>query len=83
MDKIYYGAALYPELWDKATVTKDIKHMHALGMNLVRIGEFAWSTFEPNCDEFDLSILDFTVNEAYSQNIDTIVCIPTATPPFG
>ena len=82
MGKLYYGAALYPELWDKGTVTKDIKHMHALGMNLVRIGEFAWSTFEPNCDEFDLSILDFTVNEAYSQNIDTIVCIPTATPPI-
>lgn len=47
MDKVYVGAAYYPELWDLSEVDKDIERMHAAGVNVARIGEFAWSRMEP------------------------------------
>lgn len=46
--KLYHGAAYYPELWDEAVIKKDIKLMKETGINVVRIGEFAWSKIEPN-----------------------------------
>ena len=52
--KLYYGAAYYPELWDEATITKDIELMKIAGINLVRMAEFAWSAMEPHRDEFQV-----------------------------
>jgi hypothetical protein len=40
--KFYYGAAYYPEAWDLKEVDQDIVRMKELGMNVVRMGEFAW-----------------------------------------
>lgn len=82
MPKNYYGAALYPELWDSKTVETDIKHMKNLGINLVRIGEFVWSTLEPELDAFDMSILTNTIELLQRYDIDVIVCTPTPTPPI-
>lgn len=82
MNKIYYGAALYPELWDETVIEKDIKHMKDLGMNLVRFGEFAWSVFEPEQNNFKMSVLTKTLELLKKHGIDAIVCTPTATPPI-
>ncbi|MBL4826767.1 MAG: beta-galactosidase [Spongiibacteraceae bacterium] len=46
--KLYHGAAYYPELWPPEDVVADIAEMKKLGINVVRMGEFAWSTMEPN-----------------------------------
>jgi beta-galactosidase len=40
MRKLYYGAAYYPELWDKKTVDQDITLMRAAGINN---GEDIWA----------------------------------------
>ena len=37
----YIGSAYYPELWDKEEILKDVERMKDLGLNTVRIGEFA------------------------------------------
>ena len=47
MEKVYVGAAYYPELWPLSEVDKDIERMKAAGVNCVRMGEFAWSAMEP------------------------------------
>ena len=53
----YIGAAYYPELWDESEIDRDIEQMKAHGMNVMRIGEFAWSKMEPREGEIDLSFL--------------------------
>lgn len=45
--KIFIGAAYYPELWDEREIEKDILRCKELGVNTLRIGEFAWSKMEP------------------------------------
>lgn len=82
MKKLYYGAALYPELWSENIVEKDISHMQSLGMNLVRFGEFAWSTFEPEQDCFNMTMVTKTLELLKKYNMDAIICTPTATPPI-
>src|SRR5437588_8451985 len=54
----YHGAAYYPELWPEEDIARDIAEMKKLGINVVRIGEFAWAKMES--DEGEIS-LDFFV----------------------
>ncbi|NCU25204.1 beta-galactosidase [Candidatus Nomurabacteria bacterium] len=80
-DKLYYGTAFYPELWPWETVLEDIRIMKDAGINVVRIGEFAWSSIEPEENEFDLSVFKESIDILYQNGIDTVLCTPTATPP--
>ena len=41
------GVAYYPEAWPEARWDEDIALMRDAHINLVRMGEFAWSRFEP------------------------------------
>ena len=77
-----HGAAYYPELWDKNTWEKDIEHMKHLGINTVRIGEFAWSIMEPNPDEYHFEKFVEAMDLLAENNISVILCTPTATPPI-
>jgi len=47
MEKIYVGAAYYPEIWDDSEIEKDIVRCKELGINTLRVGEFAWGKMEP------------------------------------
>lgn len=80
--KLYHGAAYYPELWSREIVDQDIEHMKAVGINVVRIGEFLWSRLEPVEDEIDVSFLAEMIDLFYRNGIETILCTPTATPPI-
>lgn len=80
-NKIYHGAAYYPEVVDFNTVKKDIEYMKQLGINVVRIGEFAWALLEPEEDSFNIGIFDKAIEEFEKNNIKVIMCTPTATPP--
>ena len=81
-DTIYYGATLYPELWNFEIVKKDIERMKKIGMNTARIGEFAWSTFEPQENIFNFDILEQTIRELEKQDMHVIVCTSTVAPPI-
>lgn len=81
MKKIYIGAAYYPELWDESEIDKDIRRCKELGINALRMGEFAWGKMEPKEGEFHLEWLENTVDKLYENGIYTVMCTPTATPP--
>ncbi|WP_462405406.1 beta-galactosidase [Gracilibacillus sp. Marseille-QA3620] len=80
--KLVHGAAYYPELWDVQAVEIDISYMKEVGINTVRMGEFAWSKIEPNEGEFDLSFFKDIIELLCSNGIETVMCTPTATPPI-
>ena len=48
-----YGCAYYPEAWPESRWETDMKLMSEAGIDLVRMGEFNWSNFEPREGEFD------------------------------
>lgn len=79
--KLYYGASYYPEDWNMQGIDEDIKRMKELHMNVVRMGEFAWSKMEPVEGKYEFTWLKSTINKLHSNGISTILCTPTATPP--
>lgn len=79
--KIYYGVAYYPESWPRENVQEDIRHMHNLNMNVVRMAEFAWSTMEPQEGQYEFDWLHSIIEELHASGIDVILGTPTATPP--
>lgn len=78
----YLGAAYYPEDWDESEQEYDIKMMKKAGINIVRIGEFAWSKMEPKPGQFDFEWLHRVVNRLGEADIAVIMGTPTATPPI-
>ena len=77
----YIGAAYYPELWDKSEILKDVERMKAVGINCVRVGEFAWSAMEKNEGEYDFSLFKYMLDVMYENGIYTVLCTPSCTPP--
>ena len=80
-ETMLYGAAYYPEHWERKHWARDAKLMKQAGFNVVRIGEFAWWNFEPEEDVFDFQWLDDAVAGLYKNGISTIIGTPTATIP--
>ncbi|MCJ7735834.1 MAG: beta-galactosidase [Anaerolineae bacterium] len=78
---MYYGADYYPEHWPEQRWTVDAGMMKAAGMNVVRVGEFAWTRMEPREGEFEFAWLDRALGCLIEEGISTILCTPTATPP--
>ena len=78
----YHGAAYYPELWPEEDVGRDIAEMKKLGINVVRIGEFAWSKIEPNEGEISLDFFLRVMDKLHAAGIGVVFCTPTATPPI-
>ena len=81
MKDLYIGAAYYPELWDAAEVDEDIRRCKSLGLNVMRVGEFAWSKMEPREGEYEFDWLISVVDKLYAAGISTVMCTPTCTPP--
>ncbi|WP_462409133.1 beta-galactosidase [Neobacillus sp. Marseille-QA0830] len=81
-NKLYHGAAYYPELWDEKVIEEDIRLMKQTGITVVRIGEFAWATMEPEEGKFDLSFFVHIIERLYENGIETVMCTPTPTPPI-
>ena len=81
MKKIYVGAAYYPEVWEPSEVDADIVRMQEAGVNVVRVGEFAWGDMEPEEGVFTLDWLKTVVDKLYAAGIDVIMCTPSCTPP--
>ena len=80
--KPFLGAAYYPEDWPEAEIDKDIAMMVESGMDVVRIGEFAWARMEPNEGEYDFTWLHNVVDKLSDAGIGVIMGTPTAVPPY-
>ncbi|MCM1259150.1 MAG: beta-galactosidase [Roseburia sp.] len=81
MDKLYYGAAYYDEYMPEDRLEKDIAMMKKAGINLVRIGESTWSTYEPQEGVFDFSHLERVMDAMEEAGISVIVGTPTYAVP--
>ncbi len=57
------GAAWYPEQWPESQWDADLDKMEAAQIHLVRIGEFAWSTMEPEEGKYNFTWLDHAIAE--------------------
>jgi len=77
----YFGAAYYPEHWPEKTWIDDIRLMRKAGMNVVRLGEFAWSTLQPAQNDWNFDWLEKVIELLSKEGISTILGTPTASPP--
>jgi beta-galactosidase len=75
------GAAWYPEQWPESQWDRDLQLMQEAHMNVVRVGEFAWSTLEPTEGRYDLDWLDRAIALAAKHHIAVVIGTPTDAPP--
>jgi beta-galactosidase len=80
-DKFHLGTCYYPEHWPEAMWADDARRMKEVGIDLVRIGEFAWSRIEPKDGQFDWGWLDRAIETLGNAGLKIILGTPTATPP--
>src|SRR5690625_1327007 len=81
VEDYYYGASMYPEVWDIDTFKNDIKHARKMGMNVIRIGEFFWEKLEPENNDYNMDYLRELLNIRQKEGMKDIVEIPSPTPP--
>ena len=75
------GVCYYPEHWPESRWAEDAQQMAGLGLSLIRIGEFAWSRFEPEPGQYDWAWFDRAIDMLAAAGLKVILGTPTATPP--
>lgn len=75
------GSAWYPEQWPESQWDADLANMQKAGLNMVRIGEFAWSSLEPSEGNYTLDWMERAIDAAAKRGMVTILGTPTDTPP--
>ncbi len=75
------GAAYYPEWWPSSEWEIDFREMRELGINTVRMGEFAWAIFEPAPEKFSFDWMDRALDVMSRNGISAILATPTASVP--
>ena len=77
MEKLLYGVAYYREYLPVERLDEDIRLMKAAGINVVRIAESTWSTYEPRDGEFDFSSVLTVLERMHANQIAVIIGTPT------
>ena len=75
------GVCYYPEHWPEGWWADDARRMRELGIDYVRIGEFAWSRLEPEPGRLDLDWLRRSLDTLGKAGLKVVLGTPTATPP--
>jgi hypothetical protein len=75
-----FGVDYYPEHWDEERWPLDAALMQQMGINTVRLAEFAWSKLEPAAGVYDFDWLDRAIEMLASHGIKIILGTPTAAP---
>jgi beta-galactosidase len=78
---VFYGVQYYPEQWPQERWAVDARMMQEAGINLVRMGEFAWSALEPREGTLRFDWMDRAVALLDAHGIKTLMCTPSRTPP--
>src|SRR6266481_5081622 len=53
-----YGVVYYPEQWPEERWESDLSRIAQTDMNVVRMGEGAWSVWEPEEGHYDFALFD-------------------------
>jgi beta-galactosidase len=75
------GVCYYPEHWPEDMWADDAARMVEIGLNWVRIGEFAWSRIEPTPGNYRFDWLDRAIAVLGQAGLKVVMSTPTATPP--
>ena len=81
---MYLGVDYYPEHWThlgEQIIDEDMARMRDAGMNMIRIGEFAWHVMEPKEQRFNFSFFDRVIEKAKQHGLSVMFGTPTATFP--
>ncbi|MEI8087917.1 MAG: beta-galactosidase, partial [Paludibacter sp.] len=81
VDKMYVGAAYYPNNLSQQQVESDAKLMKQAGFNVARMGDLVWDAMEPTEGKYDFSWLNFAVQTLGKSNIESFLATPTAAIP--
>ena len=80
-DKLLFGAAYYDEYLPEDRMETDMEMMKRAGMNVIRIAESTWSTWEPQDGVFDFAHLHRMLTCSKKHGIQVIVGTPTYAVP--
>jgi beta-galactosidase len=81
LGRLWLGAAWYPEQWPESRWNEDLTLMQAAGINVVRVGEFAWSRLEPAEGQYHFGWLARAIHMARQHHIKVVIGTPTDAPP--
>jgi len=76
-DRFHLGVCYYPEHWPASRHLDDLRRMRDTGFDLVRIGEGAWSYFEPEEGKFRFDLFDRTIELCKRFDLKVIFGTPT------
>jgi beta-galactosidase len=89
---MYFGTDYYPEHWvypyagtpeqPESRWARDAELMVAAGINVVRMGEFAWGLYEPEEGQFDFEWMRRAMDVMGRAGIQVVLGTPTAAPPL-
>ena len=80
-DKLLFGAAYYDEYLPYDRIETDMEMMKKANMNVIRIAESTWSTWEPQEGVFDFTHLHRMLKASEKHGIQVIVGTPTYAVP--
>lgn len=75
------GVNYYPEQWPEELWESDADRMKEIGVEVVRLAEFAWGKLEPEEGNYDFTWLDQVIQLFQDRGIQVILGTPTCTPP--
>lgn len=81
LERLRLGVCYYPEHWPERMWEDDFRRMREMNLSVIRVGEFAWSIFEPEEGRFQFGLFDRALDLAHKHGLQVIMGTPTATPP--
>jgi beta-galactosidase len=89
---MYFGVDYHPEHWvypyagtpekPEARWERDAQLMVAMGVNVVRMGEFVWGICEPEEGKYNFGWLERVMDVLKMAGIQVVLSTPTAAPPL-
>ena len=76
-DCLLFGAAYYDEYMPYDRIETDMGLLKEAGMNVIRIAESTWSTWEPQDGVFDFTHLHRMLDAASRHGLNVIIGTPT------
>ncbi len=76
-----FGVDYYPEHWPEERWETDARLMAGMGLELVRLAEFAWKKLEPAEGSFEFGWLDRALAALDRHGLKAVLGTPTAAPP--
>ncbi len=83
MDSILYGVSYYHEYMPYERLEQDVELMRKAGINVVRLGESTWSSWEPREGQFEFAWMERIIDRLHQAGIKVILGTPTySIPPW-